>query len=155
MSAGHLEAYRTASSSTNMSGREIEAAALTRCALLLSDCRKNWDAPNRSVNLNEALRINQRVWSILQGELTSPGNPLPKKMKEDLLSLSIFIDKRIIQIMADPVPEKLNIIIDINLNIAAGLSSSPNKEEKEAKVEEQKNVIDMPPKGILQTNIRV
>jgi len=155
MSAGHLEAYKTASSSTKLSGREIEAAALNRCALLLSDCRKNWDAPNRSVYLNEALRINQRVWSILQGELANPDNPLPKKLKEDLLSLSIFIDKRIIQIMADPEPEKLNIIIDINLNIAAGLSSSSNKAEKEAKAEERQSVIEISSKGVLQTNIRV
>jgi flagellar biosynthesis activator protein FlaF len=151
MSAAYLEAYKTAKNSIEMSGREIEAAALTRCALLLSDCQKDWDAPNNDVNLTEALRINQRVWSILQGELTSADNPLPKKLKEDLLSLSIFIDRRIIQVMAHPEPEKLNIIIDINLNIAAGLKSSPNKEEK---AEDDQNVIPMPPQRLSQTGIR-
>jgi flagellar biosynthesis activator protein FlaF len=151
MSAAYLEAYKTAKNSTEMSGREIEAAALTRCALLLSDCQKDWDAANSDVNLTEALRINQRVWSILQGELTSADNPLPKKLKEDLLSLSIFIDKRIIQVMAHPEPEKLDIIIDINLNIAAGLKSSPNKEEK---AQNDQNVIPMPPQRLSQTSIR-
>jgi flagellar protein FlaF len=107
-----------------MSGREIEAAALTRCALLLSDCQKNWDLPGNEEKLAEALRINQRVWSIFQGELASKDNPLPRQIRENILSLSLFIDKRIIEIMAYPAPEKLKILIDINLNLAAGLRGS-------------------------------
>ena len=89
-----LEAYRTVQN-FNASGREIEAGALTRCALLLSDCRKNWDAPDREEKLADALRTNQKVWSIFQSELTRKDNPLPIKLKEDILSLSLFIDKRI------------------------------------------------------------
>lgn len=119
-----LETYKRAQSN-NMSGREIEAAALTRCALLLSDCQNNWDAPNRDHNLSEALRINQRVWSILQSELVSEDNPLPIEMRNNILTLSVFIDKRIIEVMTYPKPEKLKIIIDINLNLAAGLRGSP------------------------------
>ncbi len=41
------------------------------------------------------------------------------------MTLSIFIDNRIIQIMAHPAPEKLRILIDINLNLAAGLRVIP------------------------------
>jgi flagellar biosynthesis activator protein FlaF len=121
--ATQLEVYKTAQIN-NMSGREIEAAALTRCALLLSDCQQNWDAPNRDDNLSEALSINQRVWSILQAELVQDDNPLPVQIRKDILTLSVFIDKRIIQIMAYPDPEKLNAIININLNLAAGLRGS-------------------------------
>ena len=124
MYAPQLEAYRTIQNST-ASGREIEAAALTRCALLLSECRKNWDAPGREEMLAEALRTNQKVWSIFQSELTRKDNPLPEKLKEDILSLSLFIDKRILEVMAYPAPEKLKILMDINLNLAAGLRSSP------------------------------
>jgi flagellar protein FlaF len=121
-----LEAYRTVQNST-ASGRGIEAGALTRCALMLSDCQKNWDAPDREEKLAEALRANQVVWSIFQSELTSKDNPLPKPLKENILSLSLFIDKRIIEVMAYPAPEKLQILIDINLNLAAGLRSNPSK----------------------------
>jgi len=149
MSALQTEAYRKTQNSGNMSGREIEAAALTRCALMLTECQKNWDSPRRDKELAEALRINQQVWSILQSELVNTENPLPKKIKEDLLTLSVFVDKRIIQVMAEPVPEKLNILIDINLNIAAGLNS------KQAVVEKMGKVVPMPmPKNISQTNIR-
>lgn len=124
MYAAQLEAYRTAQNS-NMSGREIEAAALTRCALMLQDCRKTWDFVGHKEKLADALRTNQTVWSILQSELARDDNPLPLEVRRDLLTLSVFIDHRIIQIMAQPAPEKLQVLIDINLNLAAGLRGSP------------------------------
>jgi flagellar biosynthesis activator protein FlaF len=122
--AMQLDAYRSAQN-TNMSGRDIEAAALTRCAQMLSDCQENWDAPNRDEVLSGALRINQRVWSILQAELVQDDNLLPIELRNNILTLSIFVDKRIIQVMANPEPEKLKVLIDINLNLAAGLRGSP------------------------------
>jgi flagellar protein FlaF len=149
MSAAYLEAYKTAKTS-NMSGREIEAMALTSCANMLSDCQKNWDAPDREGTLNEVLRINQRVWSILQAELTRKDNPLPKKLKEDLLSLSIFIDKRTIQVMAHQELEKLNILININLNIAAGLNTTPKNNEQAVG-----QVLPMPKRNHVEANFHV
>jgi flagellar biosynthesis activator protein FlaF len=122
--AMQLDAYRTAQN-TNVSGRDIEAAALTRCALMLVDCQKNWTVPDRDETLSDALRKNQVVWSILQSELIKDDNPLPIEMRNNLLNLSVFVDKRIIDVMADPTPEKLKILIDINLNLAAGLRGSP------------------------------
>lgn len=122
--AQQIEAYRTAQSSGEVSGRDIEAAALTRCALLLDDCRKNWESPECEANLEEALRRSQMVWSILQSELVREDNPLPVVLRNDLLTLSLFVDKRIIEVMAKPAPEKLKILIDINLNLAAGLRGS-------------------------------
>ncbi len=123
--AQKLEAYRTVQNSNNISGRDIEAAALTRCALMLDDCRKNWNATEGfNEKLAEALRTNQAVWSILQSELVKEDNPLPVEIRNNLLTLSVFIDKRIIEVMANPQPEKMKIIIDINLNLAAGLRGS-------------------------------
>ena len=123
--AQQIEAYRTAQNSNNLSGRDIEAAALTRCALMLVDCQKHWNAPDREDKLAEALRTNQVVWSILQSELVKDDNPLPVDIRNNILTLSVFVDNRIIQVLADPAPEKLKIIIDINLNLAAGLRGSP------------------------------
>ena len=74
--------------------------------------------------LDEALKYNQRIWTIFQAELLNPENPLPKQIRQDILSLSAFIDKRIFEVMAFPSPEKLNAIININLNLAAGLNGS-------------------------------
>jgi len=125
MYSKELDAYRTSQKKEEMTGREIEAAALTRCAHLLADCQRHWSAPDRNTALDEALQANQKVWTILQSELVRDDNPLPIEIRRNILTLSVFIDNRIIQIMADPHPEKLQIIIDINLNLAAGLRGSP------------------------------
>lgn len=124
MSAKQIEAYK-ATQQMAMSGREIEAAALTRAATLLSDCQQNWDAPDRDEALQEALRINQTIWSLFQAELVKEDNPLPKELRQDILSLSVFIDQRIFDIMAYPTPEKLTAIINLNMNLAAGLRGEP------------------------------
>ncbi|MGQ9646095.1 MAG: flagellar biosynthesis regulator FlaF [Thermodesulfobacteriota bacterium] len=124
MYANQLKSYETVSKTT-MSGRELEAAVLTKAALKLKDCQDNWGAEDRDAKLDEALKFNQLVWSVFQAELIRPDNPLPKKLREDILSLSAFIDKRIFETMAQPAPEKLTAIININLNLAAGLNGSP------------------------------
>ncbi len=123
MYASGLEAYRTVQKTTE-NGREIEALVLTKAALKLSEIQNNWDSPDRDAKLDEALRNNQMVWSIFQGELMKPDNPLPKQLKQDILSLSAFIDKRTFEVMAQPAPEKLGVIINLNLNLAAGLRTN-------------------------------
>ena len=124
MYGSKLQAYKSTYRITQ-SGRELEASVLMQAAHKITECRDNWDAPDRDARLDNALTYNQRLWSVLQGELIKEDNPLPKKIREDLLSLSIFIDKRMYEIRAYPSPDKLKILIDINLNIAAGLSTKP------------------------------
>ena len=75
--------------------------------------------------LDDALSYNQRLWTLLQSELARPDNPLPENVRFDILRLSRFIDKRIYETMAFPAPEKLDIIIKINQNLAAGLRGAP------------------------------
>lgn len=118
--AQQLAAYRTVQKIT-LSGRELEALVLSTAAQKLVDVQNDWNAPDRDERLDEALRHNQLVWSIFQGELMKEDNPLPKPLRQDILSLSAFIDKRIFEIMSHPAPEKLNVIISLNLNLAAGL----------------------------------
>jgi flagellar protein FlaF len=107
-----------------MSGRETEARVLTQAALKLIDCQKNWDAPDSKAGLDAALKYNQRIWSIFQVEMTKDDNPLPDQIKQNILLLCRYLDKRIFDAMAFPEKEKLNIIIKINQNIAAGLRGS-------------------------------
>jgi len=97
---------------------------LTKAALKLKACQENWDAPDRAAELGEAVRFNQQIWSIFQTELVKPENALPKKLREDILSLGRFIDKRLLEVLATPAPQKLAVVININLNLAAGLRSS-------------------------------
>lgn len=115
-----LKAYDSVNKST-MSGRDIEAGVLTKAARKLKECQDNWPKNGRSTMLEAALKYNQRVWTIFQAEFEKSDNPLPNALKVDLLRLSAFIDKRTIEALAYPTPEKLTILININHNIAAGL----------------------------------
>ena len=124
MYSSPLQAYETVNRTT-MSGREIEAAVLTKAARKLLDCQENWDAADRNEKLNAALKFNQLVWSIFQGELAKEDNPLGRQLRVNLLQLSAFVDRRIFETMADASPEKLTLIININNNIAAGLRTTP------------------------------
>jgi flagellar protein FlaF len=118
-----LHTYETVNKQT-MSGREIEAAVLTKAAIKLVECQKNWAAADQNGSLEEALKFNQRVWSILQAELLREDNPLPKDIRLNILKLSAFVDRRILETLAYPAPEKLNVVININNNLAAGLRGS-------------------------------
>jgi flagellar protein FlaF len=119
-----LQAYQTIDNST-MSGRDIEARVLTDAAQKMKQCQQAWDSENRNANLDAALRYNQKVWSVFQVELERDDNPLPLRVRQNLLRLIAFVDKRIFETMAFPEREKLTIMIQINENIAAGLRAQP------------------------------
>jgi len=123
MSQHQVNAYTNLQKET-LSGRELEASVLSRAGLMLKSVKDNWGAPDRDHKLLEAVKFNQKVWSFFQAELSDPENPLPKKLREDILNLSIFIDKRLFEILAYPDPAKLAIIIDIDFNIASGLRTT-------------------------------
>jgi flagellar protein FlaF len=108
-----------------MTDREVEAAVLTKGALMLRNCQENWTRGGNNGMLDEALRYNQLVWSIFQGEITRKDHPMPMDLRQKILTLSRFIDRRIFELMAYPQSGKLNAIININLNLAAGLRGSP------------------------------
>jgi flagellar protein FlaF len=107
------------------SSRELEAAALYKGARLLEACQQGWDAPDRARRLGEALRYNQKLWTLFQTELVRPDHQMPAGLRINLLRLSGFVDRRIFDVMAGPEPRKLSALIDINRNIAAGLSAEP------------------------------
>ena len=122
-----IEAYKSVDKVT-MSGRDVEAEVLTKAAIKMKACQDNWDTDQAApeADLKQALDYNQRIWSIFQGELSNDDNPLPVAIRRDLLRLSAFIDKRSFEIAAFPEKEKLNILIAINQNIAAGLRQTPS-----------------------------
>lgn len=103
----------------NMTPREIEAFCLTRAALMLNDIRRDWD--NRQHELNTVLEKNKILWVALTSKINDEDHPLPVELKQNMANLAMFIFKRTMALYADPTPEKLDAIININRNIAAGL----------------------------------
>lgn len=108
---------------TASSSRQLEAAALFKCAHMLESCQRSWDAPDRAEALDEALRHNLRLWTLFQAEMAQPEHEMPVDIRVNLLKLSRFVDRRTFELMADPQPEKLQALIDINRNIGTGLSA--------------------------------
>ncbi|MEK7315317.1 MAG: flagellar biosynthesis regulator FlaF [Candidatus Eisenbacteria bacterium] len=117
-------AYESSQKATS-SGRELEAAALFKAARQLEAVKQYWDTPDRDVRLLEALRYNQRLWTIFQVDLERPDHGLPVELRQNLLRLAAFIARRSFELLSDPDREKLQALIDIDRNIASGLASAP------------------------------
>ena len=128
MYSNAMSSYESVDNMT-MPGRGIEAAVLTKAARKLRECQDNWEIDDHDRKLEEALKFNQRIWTIFQVELAKDDHPLPKQLRSDILRLSAFIDRRIFETLASPSPEKLGIVIRINENLAAGLRGSPSDGE--------------------------
>ena len=118
-----LSRYESVNNMT-MPGHEIEASVLTKAARKLKECQDKWGSDDHDHKLEEALNYNQRIWSIFQAELANEDNPLPKKLRSDILRLSAYIDRCILETIASPSSDKLDIVIRINENLAAGLRES-------------------------------
>ncbi|MCP4716086.1 MAG: flagellar biosynthesis regulator FlhF, partial [Deltaproteobacteria bacterium] len=51
-------------------------------------------------------------------------HPMPVDIRRNLLQLSVVVDRVTFDILENPAPEKLTMLININRNIAAGLKNS-------------------------------
>jgi flagellar protein FlaF len=56
------------------------------------------------------------------GAAESNDNPQPLEVRQNILNIAVFVMQRTIEMQRNPTPEKLQSLIDINSNIAAGLS---------------------------------
>jgi flagellar protein FlaF len=104
-----------------LTDREAEAAVLMKAAAMMKHVQTHWLSSERDQHLEKALRYNQRLWTYFQVALLDEHNPLPQQIKENVLRLSAFVDRRVFEVLAYPAAEKLDILININTNIAAGL----------------------------------
>jgi flagellar protein FlaF len=78
---------------------------------------------DKSPDLDAALLFNRKLWSILVTSATSPENPLPANLRQNVANLGIFVFKQTLAILADPKPQNLGSLININRELAAGLMS--------------------------------
>jgi flagellar protein FlaF len=104
-----------------MSEAELEIRALINTASALNVVKEHWNE-NSNSELNKALDKNRRLWSILASAMQEEDCPQPLEIKQNILNLANFIFKRTTEIIANPEPQKLDILININMNIARGLS---------------------------------
>jgi flagellar protein FlaF len=101
---------------TTASPREIEAQALLKAANKLQNVMANWDQPD--AGFEAALLFNRKLWSIL----TSDQNPQTVEVRQNIANIGTFVMTQTMELQVNPQREKLKPLIDINCNLAAGLS---------------------------------
>lgn len=127
-------------------GRETDKRALLICANKLNEALM--DGGKDMAAYAEAIRQNQRLWTIFQVALCDPENQLPQDLKLRLLSLSRYVDRVSFRAITEFMPQLLNSMIDINRIIAAGLN------KKQPTQETQPNAQPMPeptPRSVMTT----
>ena len=116
------QTYRNVARQTS-SPRELEATLLLQAAARLQSVHDSWDQ-NRT-QLDDALLYNRKLWSVFLTDVTGPDHPLPAEIKQNVANLGIFVMKQTLSVTADPKPEQLDSLININRQLAAGLRGQP------------------------------
>jgi len=117
------EAYAQTAKTTETNPRRLEASVLMRAATRLQACRDAWKGFD--ADLDAALIYNRKLWTVLSTSATANDNPLPQALKDNIATLAVFVFKRTFEIIASPTPEKLDALVAINRDLAAGLSAQP------------------------------
>ncbi len=109
--------------------RELEANLLLRAASQLQKLRDNWEP--RSKDLLPALHFNRQLWSIFATSVTGGDSELPVEIRQNLANLALFVFKQTLEVQTSSDPQKLDSLININRQIAAGLFQKPTVEASE------------------------
>ena len=110
--------------------RELEARVLLKAARQLQALKDDWDNMTPEL-LDDTLRYNRQIWLMFVDtamEDTSPDRP--QELRNNIANLGMYIFNHSVDILASPVKTKLDILIDINREIAAGLMTKPKTDTK-------------------------
>jgi flagellar protein FlaF len=102
-----------------VSPRILEANLLSRSAAQLQRVRDDWE--NNRLDLFSALQFNRHLWNIFLTSVTGEESKLPRELRENIANLGIFVMKQTMTAQTSPEPRKLDVLININRELAAGL----------------------------------
>ena len=114
------EAY-SSGAKTSTSSRQLEAQALSRAAQRLEESQSTSGIDGTEL-VRSALRHNQKLWTLFQANLIQPEHGMDLGLRKSLLELSLFVDKTTLELLVRPDAAKVQPLIDINRQLAAGLS---------------------------------
>jgi flagellar biosynthesis activator protein FlaF len=104
---------------TTQSPRELESSILLKAGMKLQAVKDRW--PESEADLDGALTYNRKLWTILVASVTREENPLPREITQNIVNLGLFIFKHTFMVSIEPDPARLQVLININREIAAGL----------------------------------
>lgn len=124
--------HQKSSLSANGNSRETDARALLTAAMRLETAKNEAAATQKSkaamTQLADAIRYNQKIWTIFQVAAHDPSNPLDDELRGLLISLARFVDQVSFRIIGHFMPEEIDSLIGINRTLATGLSKTPTGE---------------------------
>ena len=103
------------------SPRDIEAQTLLMAARKLVEVQQDLKGPGDK-RVHAALLFNRQLWTIFMSAAESNDNPQPIEVRQNILNIAAFVLQRTLELQNNPTAEKIQSLIDINSNIAAGLS---------------------------------
>jgi flagellar protein FlaF len=107
--------------------RELEARVLLKSARMLKDLQDNWESVNSEI-IESTLKYNRQIWMVFYDTaMENPEGNRPNDLRSNIVNLANFIFKREIDIMAKPQKHKLDVLININHEIAAGLMAKGSR----------------------------
>jgi flagellar biosynthesis activator protein FlaF len=112
------QAYARTAQQT-LQGRALEAHVLLKAAAKLQGIRDQWET--RQGELPEALLSNRKLWTVFVTAMSDESCQLPSMVRSNIINLGMFVFNRTLQMAVDAKPTQLNVLIDINRNLAAGL----------------------------------
>ena len=128
-------AYGTNAQKHTPDQRELEGRVLLKAAGMLKELQDNWAEVNSEI-LDSTLRYNRQIWMMFYDTAieNSEDNKRPDDLRSNIINLANFIFKREMEIMADKdrSPAKLDALININREIAAGLMGNVGKSAEES-----------------------
>ena len=98
----------------------LEIRALVKSSSALNQIKENWDDQHK--DLAAALEKNRRLWTFIASAMRDEDCPHPHEVRQNILNLANYVIKRTNEVLMHPAPEKLDILITINMQIANGLS---------------------------------
>lgn len=105
--------------------RELEARVLLKSAKALQELQDDWDNMTME-RLEEVITYNRQIWLMFYDTaLENPEGDRPNDLRSNIINLANFIFKRGMEVLSEPKKEKLNVLVNINREIAAGLMSKP------------------------------
>jgi len=113
---------------------QTEAWALLEAAKRLATAIVHGNDDNKETKevRKDALRLNWRLWTIFQAELTQDRPDMDPDIHHNMLTLCQFVDKHTVGALLKPTAENLCVLIDLNRNIASGLLNAPEDEAHQA-----------------------
>ena len=126
--AAAADAYSDNAQKNTPDQRELEARVLLKSAKMLADLQG--DLENSTSELIEStLKYNRQIWMMFYDTaIENPESDRPNDLRSNIINLANFIFKRELDIISAPTPQKFDILININKEIAAGLMTQQKNE---------------------------